>query len=265
MANERIQCLMEYSDPCRRTSGLRPETSFYANIGKNYSKQKKMHVCKDCIQAFIGDMRYNKENAIEQALKLFPFLDVAYIHELFTSMDDIGVYFRTLSVNYKDRSAFKDSVFPSNSQIENLSDVDQDTLDLWLDRWGEGWTVQDYIFLEKRYERLTDEYEADDYSLEVLFQQICLTQLNIFKANRVGAATDKLIKQLQDLMSSAELKPSQRSGDKSASQTLGLKIKEIEETEPIVNDPEFADQNKIEYYFEKHFVKHFARMLELTK
>lgn len=262
---EKLQCLLEHSSICKRASGLRGEGSFYVNIGKHLSKQKKMHVCKDCIQEYIGDMKNEKDKAIENALTLFPFLDIAYIHELFMQQDDIGVYFRLLGLNYSDRGSWKDSTFPDDAQIDELIEIDDDMRDAWSDRWGDGLSTSEYLFLEKRFSRLCNEFELDDYSKEIIFIQICYTQLNLRKANKVGAPTDKLVKQLQDLMGSADLKPSQRSLTAQNSATLGVSIKELEDNEPIIIDEEFKDINRIESYFKRHFIDHFAKMLELKK
>lgn len=262
---EKIQCLLEYSSICKRSSGLRGEGSFYVNVGKHLSKQKKMHVCKDCIQEFIGDMKNEKDNAIENALTLFPFLDIAYNHELFMQQDEIGVYFRLLVLNYAGKSAWKDSVFPSDDEIDDLIEVDDDMREVWSDRWGDGLSTNEYLFLEKRFSKLCSEFELDDYGKEIIFIQICYTELNLRKANKVGAPTDKLIKQLQDLMGSADLKPTQRSLTKQNSATLGVSIKELEDNEPIIIDEEFRDISKIEKYFQQHFIDHFAKMLELKK
>lgn len=262
---EKLQCLLEHSSICKRSSGFRGEGSFYVNVGKHLSKQKKMHVCKDCIQEYIGDMKNEKDKAIENALILFPFLDVAYIHELFMQQEDIGVYLRLLGLNYSDKSSWKDSVFPSDEQIDELIEVDDDMRDTWVDRWGDGLSTQEYLFLEKRFARLCNEFELDDYGKEIIFVQICYTELNLRKANKVNAPTDKLVKQLQDLMASADLKPSQRSLTKQNAATFGVSIKELEDNEPIIIDEEFKDINRIEKYFKQHFVDHFAKMLELKK
>ena len=136
-------------------------------------------------------MKNEKDKAIENALILFPFLDVAYIHELFMQQEDIGVFLRLLGLNYSDKSSWKDSVFPSDEQIDELIEVDDDMRDTWVDRWGDGLSTQEYLFLEKRFARLCNEFELDDYGKEIIFVQICYTELNLRKANKVNAPTDK--------------------------------------------------------------------------
>lgn len=266
MANEKYQCLMELSTNCKKASGLRGDSFYYANISKNMNKQKKMPVCKECIQEYLRDyMKFDKEKAIEQAMILFPFLDVAYVHDVFMNTEDVGVYFRTINMNYRDNLAWKDSIFPDDDSLEDLIEIDDEIRDEWVERWGEGFAITDYLFLENEFRRLCDAFELDDYGKEIIFKQIAYTQLDLLYATKNKLPKDKLVKQLQDLMGTASLQPKQRDLAKQNNQTLGVSIKELEEDDPIIAIEQFRDINKIEECFKEHFVKHFSRMLEFTK
>ena len=189
---------MELSSNCKKSSGQRGDSFYYVNISKNLNKQKKMPVCKECIAEIMRDfMKFDKEKAIEQAMMLFPFLDVAYIHDVFMSSDDIGVYFRTININYRDNLAWKDSIFPDDDKLEELIEVDTEIRDEWVERWGEGFAITDYMFLENEFRRLCDAFELDDYGKEIIFKQIAYTQLDLLYATKNKLPKDKLVKQLQ--------------------------------------------------------------------
>ena len=77
---------MELATKCKKSSGLRSEDFFYANVGKNFNKQKKLHICKECMEQYIGDMSsVNKDRARVKAMELFQFLDIAYNHDAVTA------------------------------------------------------------------------------------------------------------------------------------------------------------------------------------
>jgi hypothetical protein len=263
---EKIQCLMELATKCKKSSGLRSEDFFYANVGKNFNKQKKLHICKECMEQYIGDMSsVNKDRARVKAMELFQFLDIAYNHDAFMNATSIGAYMRHYTLKSTGtNNAWKDSTFPTTDDMLDVKNVTAEQDTEWMMFWGEGYSFAEYRYLDEEYERMCFEYEKNDYSQEILFKQICITQLLIRRAQATGIYNDKLIKQLQDLLGSANLKPSQQSLLKNTVNSLGVAILKYENEKPIAEPrDEFKDVNGIKKYIKSEF-GHLAKMLGLN-
>jgi len=102
--------------------------------------------------------------------------------------------------------------------------------------------------------------------MELLVQEICYQQLNIKKNRERGNNVSKELKDLQDLMNSAALKPIQESATMAADvNTLGTWIKKFENEKPIPEpDPEFQDVDGIKKYIRVWFLGHFCKMLGIN-
>jgi len=135
--------------------------------------------------------------------------------------------------------------------IPNLSDVKA---------WGR-LTPQDIYFLKTQYEDWCSRYEVKDKGMEEVIKQICHKQLRIFRMNEQGANTSKELKDMQDLMTSGNLKPIQNKSVGTEENTLGNWIKRFENERPIpVPDPEFADVDGIWKKIRVWFLGHFSKV-----
>jgi hypothetical protein len=101
--------------------------------------------------------------------------------------------------------------------------------------------------------------------MELLIKQICLTQLEIEKRRANNEKVDPIVKTLQDLLGSSNLKPAQETGANSADQqTFGTWIKKFEHDHPIPEpDEEWKDVDGIKKYMNIWFFGHLARMLDI--
>ena len=164
---------MELATKCKKSSGLRSEDFFYANVGKNFNKQKKLHICKECMEQYIGDMSsVNKDRARVKAMELFQFLDIAYNHDAFMNATSIGAYMRHYTLKSTGtNNAWKDSTFPTTDDMLDVKNVTAEQDTEWMMFWGEGYSFAEYRYLDEEYERMCFEYEKNDYSQEILFKQ----------------------------------------------------------------------------------------------
>lgn len=124
---------------------------------------------------------------------------------------------------------------------------------------------QDLMFLETEYKDWTERYPCENKAQEVLFKRICFKQLDIDKAQKNGEDTKELDKSLQDLLTSMNLKPSQKNTNSlTEAKTFGQLIKLWEDEKPIPEpDPEFKDVDNIGLYIDVFFKGHLSKMMGL--
>ena len=160
---------------------------------------------------------------------------------------------------------FADSVF---------SDEDEQTLQLTSKRtprkeiikiFGSGFTSEDYLYLQDQYDDWCSRTEVNSKSQQTYIIQICFKQLEIWKAQKVGKDTDKLVKSLNDLMNGANLQPRQNVGNAATdSLTFGQLIEKWELESPVPEaQGEFADPDNIGKFLRVWFKGSLMRALGL--
>lgn len=117
--------------------------------------------------------------------------------------------------------------------------------------FGAGFSNEDYIYLYDQYCDWTSRHECNTKVQEEVFKNVCLTQLQLYKAILAGGDNSKdvanLSTQLQKWLDTGKLTPKQNAGDTvSDAQTFGTLIDKWENTRPIPNiDPSLEDVDKL--------------------
>jgi hypothetical protein len=125
--------------------------------------------------------------------------------------------------------------------------------------FGFGYTDEEYAYLQSEYDDWTHRYECNDKSLEESIKNICITQLNIRKAQQGGIDTTRLIKSMNDCISMANLKPVSVTEEKQA-YSYGELIGMHEKNAPIKPDPAFEDVDGIMKYIGTFFFGQLAKI-----
>ena len=115
-------------------------------------------------------------------------------------------------------------------------------------QWGPSFSKKDLEWLDNKENEWYDNYEIYGKQRELLVQQLCLEELQLFKARNKGEDCTKKLKNIQDLLKSSDLTPKSTEVDNPSQKfkQFGEFIKEVETTEPIINeDPEFEDVDNI--------------------
>lgn len=131
------------------------------------------------------------------------------------------------------------------------------------ERFGDEYNNADLLFLEKEYEDWTTRNVCESKTQELLFKRICFKELEIEKAQKQGKDTKELDKTLQELLSSAQLKPSQNASNTlTEAKTFGQLIEKWEQEKPIPEpSDEFKDVDKIGQLIDVFFKGHLAKMM----
>ena len=131
--------------------------------------------------------------------------------------------------------------------------------------YGLYYNKEELMFLENEYQDWIKRYPCENKGQEVLYKQICFIELNIDKAQKEGKDTKDLLKSLQDVMTSLQIKPSQNNSNAlTEAKTFGQLIAKWEETKPIPEpDEDFKDVDHISEYVDVFMRGHLAKMMGL--
>jgi len=147
--------------------------------------------------------------------------------------------------------------------IEHVRESESAAIDDPVSFFGYGFKPEQYAYMTEQYIDWTARNECVTKTQEELFKTICIAQLNILEEQKRGGNVASAMKAFQDLLSSANLKPSQRDEKAIADQnTFGTLIKKWEDSDPIPEpDEAWKDVDGIGHYVRSWFLGHLCRML----
>ena len=264
---------------CGKCNSFLSRDTFYSS---NDYASSKFPVCKKCLMLMATD--YDKKTNTytdnkEKTKETLRFLDLPFIESTYNS----ALSSVQAEVNEKNRgTAWQQYItmvqsLPNwrgmrwrDSEFEEFSDNNggmtnrtprKETYKIF----GSGFTNEDYLYLQDQYDDWRSRTQVDSKSQETYVTQICFKQLEIWKAQKVGKDTDKLVKSLNELMNGANLMPRQQVGNAATdSLTFGQLIERWEMERPISTPaPEFQDCDNIGKYLRVFFSGWLAKAIGL--
>lgn len=250
-------------------------SEYYVASSNLVHKDGKLGICTKCLFSIVD---FKDKRSVISAMRSIdrPFLIDYYNTAMESGRDNLfGDYMRLIAMPQNRYLNYGDSIFADKNQtqydIENPSvdveiDITDDEMDYLVEFWGRGFPMEEYEFLQLEYERYLDSYEVDSRALEIIFQEAAHQRLTIKKLRESGNSADRELKTLQDLLGTANVKPSQETGaDATEHATFGTLIKKFEEEEPIPEpDPEWKDVNGIKKYINVWFLGHLSKMMGIN-
>lgn len=236
---------------------------FYSTSDTDFYPDSKLPTCKTCCQKVI------EEKGFEGFQSLLRLLNKPLYEDIFKG--DYFEYIKNINSlpQYRGTSFLQSTSFEKNKSLEVVkrakpTELSEDDLRESEDFWGIGRPERDYIWLNTEYADYLSRYEVDGKTLEDLISEICLTRLDIRNRRENNLDVDKQIKTLNDLLTSANLKPSQETGNQSVEQeTFGTLIKKWEDTRPIQDDSEWKKKDSLGQYLKVWFTGHLMRMFNV--
>ena len=265
------------------------ETNFYNSNSGFYSNMGKIPYCKQCIEKFYQYYfdRYTNEGCLTPEKKAIQRLcmvfDIYYRDDVFISaMNKIKTsgmnispmfqYIKTIQLQQYNRNkeTYENTIAEAEQEVfamASISDmsgkitVSQKTIDFF----GDGFTDEDYKYLEKEYEDWTARHECNTKAQEEVFKDICFNRLQNLKALRKGEDTKDITASFQKMLDAGKLQPKQNAGDATAdNQTFGTLIDKWENERPLPEiDEELRDVDKIGWYIDVFFKGHLSKMMGL--
>lgn len=268
---------------CRRCMKFLSADNFYNAVdGGLVDTSGKFSVCKKDVQE-IYDIVYTTTNSMEKTIhRLCQIFNVKFTNE---ALDATKAHIQTLLDSGKNVSAIfsiylmkliatkksMDKGGINDFQYEDITTIFTEkqinTAEIPIPPevvafWGKDQTRGDIEFLEAEYANFKQTHKADTHAEKVLLRQVCFTLLDIKKARLNLDPTDKLVKELQELMKNLAISPNIAKANANAGMdSFGLWIEDIERNEPaewLKSDPRgqiYRDIGNTEEYFQKYIVR----------
>lgn len=190
------------------------ETDFYVSYSILNKATKRMSICKNCALS-IFNANLEKYNDTKIAIyNTCQILDVYYSNSLYEavlqqSLDSnaniFGIYMQKVNslVQYKDKTFADSDIF--NVKNDNL---DTQSYEL-IEKWGEGYTQDQYRKLEKFYQDMNNAFDISTPTHKQLLIFISKLNLKMDECLENGdiAGFSKLSQQYETMMKSAKFRP----------------------------------------------------------
>ncbi|MDO5546921.1 MAG: hypothetical protein Q4F79_00340 [Eubacteriales bacterium] len=281
------------------------DTAICSRCGRKYSRRKGyfpvsyaiLHkgigyipVCKECIDAMYNTYLAQCNNAKDAVRQMCRKLDLYWSESVYeivsrksTTRSMMTQYIAKInSVSYAGKSyddtlSEEGTLWNFNQDIEDDSDYDNsdiaqeqalETPEEIIAFWGSGYSDEMYHELEQRRQYWMSKFPEGtelDVGTEALIRQICSLELDINRDRIAGKSVDKSVNALNNLLGSANLKPTQQKADGDSAQEntpFGVWIRRWETKRPVPDpDPELEDVDGIIRYISIWFLGHLCKML----
>lgn len=250
---------------CGKTHG---KTAFYVSNNPLH-KNGRLPFCKNAVKDYVSA----GSDAVDVAKlqNILRQVDLPYIHSLYQSAiederETVGVYFSQInSLKQYQNLTWEDSEFGEEVSTGELLTARKDfvvTAEI-KNRWGGGFEIAEYQFLEDYFHEYTSRLEKETPAEISLVGHICRAELNAFKLSKEGTAKEygDAVKVVTDLMGKLNLSPNQQKDLSASENAFGVFIKQIENEEPIDEWDSESDFAKDVMGTFKFMIGHIAKML----
>ena len=262
---------------CVGCGKVHPKNKFYVSENPLHANGV-LPYCKDFIKKESYKSSDKSDNTIDinsfQSILMqmnIPFLKETYETALQSVGDIIGQYFRMFNSLPQNRGlTWNDSNFGSNEITTHADDSAYNETEFEatpeiINFWGKNFDKDEYEFLHNEYQEYTTAYECDSPAMEKLLQQAAYESLEIRRKRERRESVDKNLKNLQDLLGSANIKPVQETGSNATEQaTFGTLIKKWENEKPIPDPLPEWKKNDLIQYVKVWFLGHLSKMINLN-
>lgn len=233
--------------------------------------------CRNCVEELFElyvDKLGSEMEAVKRLCQKFDWYFSKRIYESTekssASFSRMSSYVSKMSLRCYQGKTYDDTIRDEETVINDVTDLKNSNSDVKIKQktvtfFGGGFEPEELKFLQDQYDDWTARHECSTKSQEEIFKNLCIAQLNILKAQQ-GKSSMKLtdaLKAFQDLLGTANLKPSQNNENAMVEQnTFGTLIKKWENERPIsAPSPEWEDVDNIRKYVTIYFLGHFCKML----
>lgn len=281
------------------------DTAICSRCGRKYSRRKGyfpvsyavLHkgigyvpVCKDCIDTMYNTYLAQCNNAKDAVRQMCRKLDLYWSESVYeiverksTTRTMMTQYIAKInSVSYAGRSyddtlSEEGTLWDFNQKSDDILDCEDldipqnesvETPEEIVTFWGSGYSDEMYRELEQRRQYWMSKFPEGtelDVGTEALIRQICSLELDINRDRIAGKSVDKSVNALNNLLGSANLKPTQQKADGDNAQEntpFGVWIRRWETQRPVPDpDPELEDVDGIIRYITIWFLGHLCKML----
>lgn len=240
---------------CPRCGSVLSISSFYRD--ERYAL-RVFPICKECLANIASNSEGKKKGkeSIESIKKTLRLMDRPFKVDIYTRAYEsckeqnqgkrlFNVF--TTYMNMLVLASFGDLTYDDSDGDEDKISSGSTVSEEIKQRFGKGYSDDDYLFLQKEYEDWCTRYECSTKAQEELFQSLAFNKLEKNKARLAGKPSKDLETTMNNLLTSANLTPRQNKADAfMEAQTFGTLIQKWEETEPLPElDEELMDVESI--------------------
>lgn len=261
-ATSKGSCIMQYSEKCQKKEGSNDLSNFYMATSKIFANGK-VPICKDCMREYVyeEDGLPNVER-FKEVLRIcdYPFLKSIWETSFNEDGDTIGLYFKNVWLNFKDKTwkdsdgvnVYTDVELGKSQKVTKLSYDDSEL----ARTWGKGFTTEELHWLEEDYaDWELRGADCSQFSVQKMVKRICITELKIRRAEEKGDSVEKLEDSLIKYMTNSNLTPKTLKGmnENDSQRVFGVWLKDIEKNRPA------------EYFQDKSLYEDFDGIMDYFK
>lgn len=270
---------------------------FYISYSPFHNHTGRVSICKECI---VKNSTIKGELIVEMLVEVIRMMDKPFFNSILESSINqvlnerkeenslidresvlkkyaesvIGYMIKNLSMPQYRGMTWLDGdqrFIPKNSEILNdLNEIEDFSATDLVYKWGEGYSETDYLFLENRYNSLTAMANVEFESDAMMIKQICIKELQIRETQRKKGDDTKLVKALQELMATANIRPTDIKNANSdlLNDSYGKWLSVIEEHEPaeyFEDKKLYDDYDGIKKYFTNWVLRPLKNLLKGTR
>lgn len=252
---------------CPKCGEWKRQTAFYQD---SRFATNRFYLCSECVLDMATD--YDKKTKVrtdnrEKTIKVMelldlPFIDTMYQAALRANDEDTGERhrasaFQSILIQLKTLPQYRglhwknsNFVVDETKQSEEDSPTNRQIRKKTRVLFGEGFTDEDYWYLQTQYDDWCSRVQVDTKSQEIYVTQICMALLDILKGRQAGEDVTKKLSSLDSLMNAANLQPKQNVNNASTDTlTFGQMLEKWEEHDPLPEpDPELRDVDGMTKY-----------------
>ena len=271
-----VTLCMGHNTPMLQCVGLKKNTEYFISWSP-FHANGRVPYCKECcnkmFQYYLDETKSAQSALYYTLMKMdVPFIKDIYekVNEMSVSGDvngrktaiSIGSYMNTIRKYTKNKEIWSDfsatdvDISDINSKIQTR-EVKKKEMDKFILDWGQQPNLEDYQFLEYRYDVYTEGKELIP-SQETLYRKLCLAELSARRKEANQDSSKEDTEQIMNLMSKLKIDNFEEKKEKSdIERILEKQIWEIENTEPaeIVSKEEYKDYLDIEKDWGKHILR----------
>ena len=281
-----VTLCMGHNTPMLQCVGLKKNTEYFISWSP-FHANGRVPYCKECcnkmFQYYLDETKSAQSALYYTLMKMdVPFIKDIYekVNEMSVSGDvngrktaiSIGSYMNTIRKYTKNKEIWSDfsatdvDISDIDSKIQTR-EVKKKEMDKFILDWGQQPNLEDYQFLEYRYDVYTEGRELTP-SQETLYRKLCLAELSARRKEANQDSSKEDTEQIMKLMSKLKIDNFEERKEKSdIERILEKQIWEIENTEPaeVVSKEEYKDYLDIEKDWGKHILRAIKNLLTGSK
>lgn len=281
-----VTLCMGHNTPMLQCVGLKKNTEYFISWSP-FHANGRVPYCKECcnkmFQYYLDETKSAQSALYYTLMKMdVPFIKDIYekVNEMSVSGDvngrktaiSIGSYMNTIRKYTKNKEIWSDfsatdvDISDIDSKIQTR-EVKKKEMDKFILDWGQQPNLEDYQFLEYRYDVYTEGRELTP-SQETLYRKLCLAELSARRKEANQDSSKEDTEQIMKLMAKLKIDNFEEKKDKTdIERILEKQIWEIENTEPaeMVDKEEYKDYLDIEKDWGKHILRAVKNLLTGSK